>query len=47
LKGEFTVGDTILVDANDEGITFNRRLAEVAAQVAAEVAPVVEAVSAA
>jgi len=24
LKGEFKVGDTILVDANDEGIVFSK-----------------------
>ncbi|HZY40709.1 MAG TPA: hypothetical protein VFF59_01780, partial [Anaerolineae bacterium] len=32
LKGEFKVGDTILVDANDEGIAFSKRLIEVAAE---------------
>ena len=30
LKGEFKVGDTILVDANDEGIAFSKREVEVA-----------------
>ena len=32
LKGEFKVGDTILVDAGDEGIAFSKRVAEVAAE---------------
>ena len=31
LKGEFKVGDTILVDAGDDGIAFSKRLVEVAA----------------
>ena len=26
LKGEFKVGDTILVDANDEGVVFSKML---------------------
>jgi ATP-dependent Clp protease ATP-binding subunit ClpC len=32
LKGEFKVGDTILVDAGDEGIVFSKRLVEVTAE---------------
>jgi ATP-dependent Clp protease ATP-binding subunit ClpC len=49
LKGEFKVGDTILVDASDEGITFSKRLAEVAApaMAAAEVMPAAQVESAA
>ncbi len=30
LKGEFTVGDTILVDANEEGVVFSKTVEEVA-----------------
>ncbi len=42
LKGEFKVGDTILVDAGDEGLMFSKRLAD---EVSEQVAPAAEAVS--